>query len=57
MLALKVIGTVFLALSCVFAFIKNVNIWCRYEDRYMFAVATVYGWLWRAFVIVALWII
>ena len=61
MLALKIIATVFVGLSCITAFIKNILV-LRDEktDKFYFKSiigATLYGWLWRALVIVALWII
>ena len=55
MLVFRILGTVFTGLSCVSCFFKNINIFSKSDKSVI--VATVYGWLWRALVIVALWII
>ena len=57
MLALRIIATVFVGISIFTTWAKNTNIWSSSDDNSMSVVATIYGWLWRAFVIVALWVI
>lgn len=54
MLALKIIATIFVAVSFVTTFIKNQTLF-EGENRAI-TLTTVWGWLWRAFVIVALWV-
>ena len=60
MLALKIIGTVFIGISCITTFVKNILAFRdgKTETFYTKTIigATLYGWLWRAFVIVALWV-
>ncbi|MBO7713392.1 MAG: hypothetical protein J6S85_07450 [Methanobrevibacter sp.] len=60
MLALKIIATVLLGLSCITTFIKNVNIFEDSNEKSFntkaIALFTLWGWLWRALVIVALWV-
>lgn len=61
MLALRIIATVLLALSCSTCFFKNINVFDSHDtrssyDKYVI-IATLWGWLWRAFVIVAVWLI
>lgn len=60
MLALKMIATLFVVISFITCFTKNVNI---FEDKNekgfntkAIVVATLYGWVWRTLVIVALWV-
>lgn len=60
MLALKIIATIFVVISFTTSFTKNVNI---FEDRQeknfntkAIIISTIYGWLWRTLVIVALWV-
>lgn len=60
MLWLRIAATVFMGISCITCFIKNSNIYTNTEHPNQnasieLAIATVYGWLWRAFVIVAIW--
>lgn len=55
MLALRIIATVFMGLSVISMIMKNFNIWDKNPEAA--AGVTVYGTLWRAFVIVALWLI
>ena len=48
-----------MGLSCITTFIKNVNVYAnkgKFDDACII-VTSIYGWLWRAFVIVALWVI
>jgi len=60
MLALKIIGTVFIGISCITAFIKNVYMFRDSNDETFnhkaIIFSNLYSWLWRAFVIVALWV-
>ena len=59
MLVFRILATIFLGFSCFTALAKNVNIYVdkgKYNDTAIF-VSTIYGWLWRAFVLVALWLI
>ena len=59
MLVFKILGTIFLGLSCLTAMFKNINIFGgrNSSDDWFVIGTTVWGWLWRAFVIVALWVI
>lgn len=57
MLVLRIIATVFVGLSVITTWVKNSNIWSRAYDTGMRLGVTLYGWLWRAFVIVAIWVI
>ena len=59
MLVFRIIGTIFVGFSCFTAMVKNINIFGGHNssDDLFVAGTTVWGWLWRAFVIVALWII
>lgn len=58
MLVFRILGTIFVGISCLTAFIKNVNVFVGHEsDDALIIGTTIYGLLWRAFVIVALWII
>jgi len=54
-LALRIIATVIMGLSCFTCFLKNTNIFTKSNKAVI--ISTVYGLLWRAFVITALWII
>ena len=59
MLVFRILTTIFIGISCITTFIKNINIYAdkgRYDNACIFAT-TIYGWLWRAFVIVAIWIV
>ena len=58
MLTLRIIATLFMGLSFLTAWVKNSNIWSgNDENGAMRFGATLYGWLWRAFIIVAIWVI
>jgi hypothetical protein len=59
MLVFRILGTIFVGLSCLTAMFKNINIFGgrNSSDDWFVAGTTVWGWLWRAFVIVALWVI
>ena len=59
MLAFRIIGTIAVGISCLTAVIKNINIFSgpHSSSDYMIVGTTLWGWAWRAFVIVALWII
>lgn len=57
MLALRIIATVFMGLSFLTTWIKNSNVWSRTDENGMCLGVTLYGWLWRAFVIVVIWVI
>ena len=59
MLVLRILATIFVGRSCITAFIKNVNVYHdkgKFDDACIIA-STAYGWMWRAFVIVAIWLI
>ena len=57
MLALKIIATVFLGLSCVTSVIKNAALFANKDNEIQnFSIWSLYGLLWRAFIIVALWV-
>lgn len=54
MLALKIISTIFVGLSCITTFVKNVSTfrdvkYNTFQNKPIF-MATIYGWLWRALV-------
>ena len=57
-IALRIVATVFVGVSCLTALIKNIFIFDRsvYTLKNIF-LSTLYGWLWRAFVLVAIWLI
>ena len=56
MLALKIIATIFLAFSFITCALKNYNtLDDSTGDICPELFATFYGWSWRAFCIVALW--
>lgn len=62
MLALRIIATVIMGISCLSCFVKNVSVYTDtlhpdLKEYVYVGVATAYGWLWRAFIIVALWLI
>ena len=61
MLALRIIGTVFVAFSCITTLLKNCAVFKDISDDSALVrrvgLWTIYGWLWRAFVIVALWLL
>lgn len=54
----RIIGTILMGLSCFTCFFKNISVFKDYEhvDRDVI-LFTLYGLLWRAFVIAALWLI
>ena len=58
MLVLRIIATIFIALSVLTAVLKNARVSIESENQTLyFIVTTSYSALWRAFVIVALWLI
>lgn len=57
MLVLRIIATVFVGLSFLTTWVKNSNVWSNKDENGMRLGVTLYGWLWRAFVIVAIWVI
>lgn len=60
MLALRIIGTVIMAYSVISAFCKNAKLFQIGEHEWNYSgffSFTIWGWLWRAFIIVALWVI
>ena len=59
MLVLRIIATIVMGISCLTCAIKNINIFGgRGPKNDYYVVATiVWGWLWRAFIIVAVWLI
>ncbi len=58
MLALKILGTIFVSISIITGISKNAEL-CNNEDisKLSFIVISLYSILWRALVIVALWVI
>ena len=58
MLVFRIIATVLVGISYFTSFVKNTNFFKEdiNQDRKII-LWTLYGWLWRAFVIVALWVI
>ena len=58
MLVFRIVATVIMGFSCSTCLFKNVNFFKEdiYQDKKI-VLWTLYGWLWRAFVIVALWVI
>lgn len=58
MLVLKILATIFVSISIITAVIKNAYM-CDNEDvsKLSFIVVLLYSILWRALVIVALWVI
>lgn len=58
MLIFRILATIFVGLSCITCFLKNISIFSDWKHPYRETILfTNYGWLWRAFVIVAIWII
>ena len=62
MLALRIIGTVLVGISCMSCLIKNINVFSDTKkpdvvDNWFVVISTGIGWAWRAFIIVALWLI
>jgi hypothetical protein len=60
MLALRIAATVCMGISCMTCLMKNINIFSDTKHpngtaSIELAIATIYGWLWRAFVIIAIW--
>ena len=58
MLVLRIIATVIIGISCLTCALKNINIFSYgpHPNRDVIIV-TIWGWLWRAFIIVAIWLI
>ena len=58
MLIFRILATVIMGLSCITCFLKNISIFSTWEhpDRNVI-LWTIYGLIWRAFVIITLWII
>lgn len=59
MLVFRILSTVFLGLSCITSLMKNINMFgdnTHQGDKEVIGF-TIYGWLWRAFVIVSIWLI
>lgn len=54
MIAWRIIATLFVAFSYFSTLLKNE---CVFEEKKPIAIATLYGWLWRTFVIVIIWIL
>ena len=66
MLALRIIGTVLVGLSCFSILLKNINVFSgdtrkgfgiNLSNDWMVIVATLISWALRAFIIVALWVL
>lgn len=58
MLVLKILVTLFVSFSCITDVIKNVGLFANspHEIR-NFVIWTICEWLWKAFVIVAIWLV
>ena len=58
MLVLRIIATIIMGISCLTCAVKNINIFSygSHPNRDVIIV-TICGWLWRAFIIVAIWLI
>lgn len=59
MLVLRIIATIIMGISCLTCAVKNINIFGgrNPSDDYFVVAAIIWGWLWRAFIIVAIWLI
>ena len=62
MLVFRILATVFVGISVITGLLKNIVIFCDKEDTEKINLGAVFGWcawsiLWRAFVIVAIWVI
>lgn len=58
MLVLKIISTVFVGISCITTVLKNLIIVHDNEVNTVgFILATLYSLLWRALVIVTIWVV
>ena len=55
MLVLKILATIFISFSVFTGIIKNAK--TLDDNEYAFVVISVYSVMWRALVIVALWVI
>ena len=56
MLALRIIATILMGISCLTAFFKNISIFGDEKNRWVI-IPTIHGWLWRAFIIVVVWLL
>lgn len=54
MLVLRVIATIVMSISCFTAAMKNNLAW---EDKMEQLIATMWGLVWRGFIIAAIWMI
>ena len=57
MLALRIIATVFVGLSCLTHVVKTIETIDVDDHPGAILLFIIYGWLWRALVIVTLWVI
>ena len=60
MLWLRIVATVFMGISCMTCLVKNIHLYSNTQkpsenDTIEVAISTIYGWLWRAFIIFAIW--
>lgn len=55
MLVLKILATIFVAISFITAYTKNQTLF-EGENKAIL-LTTLWGWLWRTFVIVVIWLI
>lgn len=55
MLVLKILATIFVAISFITAYTKNQTLFDGENKAIL--LTTLWGWLWRAFVIVVIWLI
>lgn len=58
MLVLKILVTLFVSFSCFTGVIKNIGLFANtpHEIR-NFTIYTICEWLWKAFVIVTIWLV
>lgn len=57
MLALRIIATIFVGLSCITTIVKTVEAIDVDDHPGAALLFIIYSWLWRALVIVTLWVI
>ena len=55
MLVLRVVATILVAISFITAYMKNNSLF--EGEKKAIAATTLWGWLWRAFIIVVIWVI
>ena len=60
MLVWRIIATVIMGISCLTCLIKNINLYADTQHpensgSIEIAIACIYGWIWRAFIIFVIW--